>query len=640
MLQPAPHVIDGKLTPGEYDDGYKKCAIGESGALFGGLYISEDANYVYVALLYDNDFDDNTYGVTAVGWEGVGGRPFDKVVGSDHGQFVVTDGEGATVLQFKVDLISIGKNGPYDTPSGFGTTGVGKIDGKGDGEMIIGDPAHIVAVGTSIDYNLNLTGYCYNQRCDYGTWNLADSQDKNLGDSPYTDSFYHPNPEYPDWIYEVIFEVQIDKAAFGAAGFGDVNTPCVHASPNKPGLPNNYCTIEWGGCLANIGDWVWYDANENLQQDDGSTGIDGILLNLYSDNGDLVFDPYTDAISQTTTTVDGGWYDFQNVPPGNYFVDVFDNSVPTGYELTTNNDPTSLISVVEDDDYNLADFGYYHIPAVHVTGGGVYEITSTATNADGSSTTVESHIRTLDWTWLFDYAISSVYSVQLQPTTVVDGDVIYGTSITGEENIQAPHTATHDPDIRVNWPMAETLAAFYLRDVEGLPPLGDTIIDVGVTSSIGPLYIDGNLDIKNTGGVMTATLAGTVYVTGDLAFEQPGGGSNAYTIDLNGHTIYVEGSISFPPQHVSISGSGCIIAKGDVDFQPAIASGPGDFVFVMSVEGTTEMHPNGDFYGSVAGDTQVQLQPGCTLTRTDPPSWLNFPKGDTLEILTYTIRHH
>jgi hypothetical protein len=51
-------------------------------------------------------------------------------------------------------------------------------------------------------------------------------------------------------------------------------------------------------------------------------------------------------------------------------------------------------------------------------------------------------------------------------------------------------------------------------------------------------------------------------------------------------------------------------------------------VFVMSVTDYVWMKPNGDFYGSLAGDAYVDLQPGCSLIWTD---WegrgLNYPDG-------------
>ena len=58
--------------------------------------------------------------------------------------------------------------------------------------------------------------------------------------SPATDELYTPNPTYPDWIYDVIYEVKIAKAAFGPAGFGSIEMPYIHASPSKAGTNTIY----------------------------------------------------------------------------------------------------------------------------------------------------------------------------------------------------------------------------------------------------------------------------------------------------------------------------------------------------------------------------------------------------------------
>jgi len=50
------------------------------------------------------------------------------------------------------------------------------------------------------------------------------------------------------------------------------------------------------------------------------------------------------------------------------------------------------------------------------------------------------------------------------------------------------------------------------------------------------------------------------------------------------------------------------------------------FVFVMSIEGMSTLYPGGTLYGSIAGNADVELKPGCTLTLTDvPETGLDFP---------------
>ena len=54
---------------------------------------------------------------------------------------------------------------------------------------------------------------------------------------------FSPPPGAPDWIFEVIYEVQISGDAFGPAEFGEVEIPIVHASPNKLGKNKVYPSI-------------------------------------------------------------------------------------------------------------------------------------------------------------------------------------------------------------------------------------------------------------------------------------------------------------------------------------------------------------------------------------------------------------
>ena len=114
--------------------------------------------------------------------------------------------------------------------------------------------------------------------------------------------------------------------------------------------------------------------------------------------------------------------------------------------------------------------------------------------------------------------------------------------------------------------------------------------------------------------------------------------SDNFTLDLNYQTIYCTADIQIPKE-VTFTGSGCVIAKGDIDFKPKMSSSPEDFVFVMSEEGTVHFEPQGDFYGSLAGNVEISLWPGNTLTLTEVPRdedgnyKLNFPFQRLLRII-------
>ncbi len=339
-----PPVIDGK-----YDDIYKispnatQVCYSANGTLFGKLasFYVPAGDYVYMVLAIDKDFVDNTYGDNAIGWPS--GHDFGNLTGSDHAQFLGYDANGTLVLDIKQDYITSAPIGPT-TPSGYDSLGVI----GGEGKVNLGSAAHIVAWATSEDYNLNNTGYCTNGNCaGLGT-------DLEV-DSPATDAVYSPNSTYPEWVYDVIYELKISKLAF-PNGFGSLEVPYIHASPSK--LGENTIYAEPGACPAEIGDTVWNDANHDGIQDIGEGGIGAVQVQLYDDNGDGVFNPAADTLLGARTTSPSGRYLFEDLTPGDYFVDVVDATVPANYVLTTHNDPTDVITLAEGEAFLTADFGY------------------------------------------------------------------------------------------------------------------------------------------------------------------------------------------------------------------------------------------------------------------------------------------
>jgi len=260
-----------------------------------------------------------------------------------------------------------------------------------------------------------------------------------------------------------------------------------------------------------------------------------------------------------------------------------------------------------------------------------YKITSIATTSGSSHTKIEAYVgaNVLSGGFLKN-AITSNGSVTISPNCEVNGNVTYGTSISGNGSVNGTARQGY-----LTWPSCSDLSDFYLANVTGAPDPGSTI-DVGTqTVPKGPCYRregDKNLHIRGKGG--TLKLTGTIYVTGNLYCDQSGRG---YTIDLNGQTIFALGTIEFPAQHVTVTGSGCIIACGNINFQPGIMSSPGDFVFVMSATGQVNFQPSGNFYGSVAGDVNVNLQPGNALTwHSLGGTSLNVPASISSETQTVT----
>jgi hypothetical protein len=256
---------------------------------------------------------------------------------------------------------------------------------------------------------------------------------------------------------------------------------------------------------------------------------------------------------------------------------------------------------------------------VEAVGASVYKITSKATSADGSkTTTIVSYTKVLP--------------------SLLDNVVTSTTKVTIKGDVQPPEkiVCPYPEDM---WTQAtEGLAAYYWDEVKNKIPYASGILNVKDTPVIGPTYTNGDLNIEKTGstGNTLLKLQGTLYVKGNLETDQ----NKEFTIDLNGQTIFVEDGINIGGSKTTITGSGCLIAVGDIKFQPTVSSSPADFIFIMSINGTITAQPHGEFYGSFAGDVEVQTQPGSTITWSDPSGEnLNLPPGGLsgMQIKTWEI---
>ncbi len=218
-------VVDGLLDPNEgYMQGWLVDFAVERtvGTVTGGqLWVHQDAGTGDVTVLFSQPLTlvDNTYGANTIGW-GKDVAPsgknhnFSDLEDSDKAQFVFTDGEGETVLDITVDYIS-------ETFEGSGAYATLGVTGP-DGDLAEGDASHVLAVGTSLDYNFNTLGHVVTQ------------------DSPATDDDYTENPNFAGWLFEVTYELRVAGDAFGDEGFGQVSIPIVHDSPNKIGKNKVY----------------------------------------------------------------------------------------------------------------------------------------------------------------------------------------------------------------------------------------------------------------------------------------------------------------------------------------------------------------------------------------------------------------
>jgi len=119
------------------------------------------------------------------------------------------------------------------------------------------------------------------------------------------------------------------------------------------------------GC-GSIGDRVFYDKNSNCVRDQMERGLAAVLVSLYLDNGDKTFDSQNDTFMDSVRTNRLGFYLFQNLKEGNYFVDIYHPYMSeSSFVLTTNNDPAGPIPVVDANPILDIDFGFNsteHLP--------------------------------------------------------------------------------------------------------------------------------------------------------------------------------------------------------------------------------------------------------------------------------------
>ncbi|HPI29434.1 MAG TPA: HYR domain-containing protein [Bacteroidales bacterium] len=167
-----------------------------------------DDNTITIRTTFSKEFVDNTYGENAIGW-GSRGHTFSNLLGSDKLALALYDKDNSMKMQFYMDYFTASTG----SPSGYKCLGVT----GGEGSMVMGNVSDIISVTTSLDKNFNEYGYV-----------LPLS-------SPATDANYTPNPSYPNWDYDVWYEVTIKESAFGAAGFGKPDITYIHASPSKTG---------------------------------------------------------------------------------------------------------------------------------------------------------------------------------------------------------------------------------------------------------------------------------------------------------------------------------------------------------------------------------------------------------------------
>lgn len=88
--------------------------------------------------------------------------------------------------------------------------------------------------------------------------------------------------------------------------------------------------------LASLGDFVWYDTNLNGLQDVDEDGVLGVTVTLTGGGPDGLISTVGDNTTETTTTDSTGFYNFDNLNPGEEYKVTF-SDLPAGYVFTAQN---------------------------------------------------------------------------------------------------------------------------------------------------------------------------------------------------------------------------------------------------------------------------------------------------------------
>lgn len=304
--------------------------------------------------------------------------------------------------------------------------------------------------------------------------------------------------------------------------------------------------------------------------------------------------------------------------------DAYFRIVNADAELPNSPEDDPMVLAIEGVNGSDVAIEIYKEPVNPLYGDALYKVISTATSYMGVGATIESYVAAWDYWSLLKYGLISYGDIEISSNAEVEGNL----ALNGELDNKGELDGTVSYGVP-GWPDPEVLSQWYSDQVSESCGSSPLLVSGNETLEVGPCQTNGNLVIKGDGNVK---LGGTLYVAGDLDFDP----TPDLKIMLKGHTIYAEGSINMG-SGASISGPGAIIAEGDINFSPNIV-GAG-FIFVLSLEGSLTAQPGGNFYGSLAGASSVDLQPNTTAEWKDHPNDLNFPGGDILpKVASYLIK--
>jgi len=125
-------------------------------------------------------------------------------------------------------------------------------------------------------------------------------------------------------------------------------------------------SVEWQGA-ATVRGTVFSDSDANGIFDGGDTGLGGVPVTLWLDDGNGTFDPAADVEIGTVPSAADGSYTFAEQRPGTYFVTADESALdPTNLIGTTTGNPPAAVSVGECGD-SVVDVGWEFGATVRAT---------------------------------------------------------------------------------------------------------------------------------------------------------------------------------------------------------------------------------------------------------------------------------
>ncbi len=310
--------------------------------------------------------------------------------------------------------------------------------------------------------------------------------------------------------------------------------------------------------VADIGDFVFNDLNNDGIQDVGEPGIEGVTVNLYDAN--------TDGIVATVMTDANGNYTLDRIPPGDYYIEydpttnvngdsfVFapqdattddldsDINPSTGFTPTFTFDPTSgddtnmdagFIQAGSIGDFVFADYNGNGIQEAGEPGiGGVMVVLN-----DNVGTPLDTVFTDVSGNYTITGVTTGNYFVSFDITTNTDGNTFLGTPI---------NATTDDLDSDID-PIASRTAVFAFDPTTG----NDIDTDAGFipVMTIGDFVFD---DV-NEDGIQDVGEAGIEGVTVTLHNAADGAIINTTTTDAMG--LYSFPNTVFGNYYLSFDGS-------------------------------------------------------------------------------------